>query len=696
MLSAYMGEAKHELAPPAVEGRSKIVSKDQMDTVEWMMPSLMRMFASSDDVIKFEPETQQDEQAVKDATDYVSYLFWRKNPGFRTLHDAIKNALIQRQAVVKVYCDETTDERTERYHGLSQLDIEALSGDPEIEVVSKTPHGEQQGDPSQQQPDPSGQMQPQMEPMFDVVCKRRTPARKMKVVGVPPEEIRINKAARTIEDARFVQQRTMKSISDLRSLGYDDDKLKKLPSDPGDRQWTYENAERGAYDHTLSDAAQARMDDALREIELCESYIKVDYDGDGIAEYRKVIHAGQAIFENEETDDHPFALACPILMPFKAVGLGMWDLCEDIQRIRTVLTRQMLDNAYLANNPRTVTVEGQVNLDDLLNPRVGGLIRAKSLDAMRTEITPFIGTNVLTMLDHFGQVRDKRTGVTEFNQGLGADSLSKTEVGSEGAQAMMDAAMQRVELIARVLGETFITRIWKLLLKGASQYTDRAQQVRVNGRWLHVDPREWKDDYETVVSIGTGTANARQKVQNLTMLGNIQREAMQAGLCGPIQIYNTVSKLTEAMGYRESDEFFIKPQSNDMPQQPDPEQAKAQAAMQIEQARGQTQMQVAQANAQADVAKEQAKQQFMSANTQHLNELEAQRDQIKLQNDLDLAKFKEQSAMQLEMHKSQMAQETAIAVARINAEAKILSAKAIGAKDASTADSDAAYQEARE
>ncbi len=680
MLSAYMGEAKYELAPPEVEGRSKIVSKDLMDTVEWIMPSLMKMFASSDDVIKFEPETEHDEQAVRDASDYVAYLFWRKNAGFRTLHDAIKNALIQRQAVVKVFCDESWDEREERYHGLTAMDLDALKGDPEIELVSKTESGREAGDPAQMQQG----MAPQMEPMFDVVVKRKTKKRQMTVVGVPPEEMRFNKAARTIEEARFVQQRTMKTISDLRSLGYPDDELNRLPS--GDGEATYGPTQRGEYDYTLSDAAMARLDDALREIELCESFIKVDYDGDGIAEYRRVVHAGQVIFENEVTDEHPYALACPILMPYKAVGLGMWDLCEDLQRIRSFLTRAMLDNAGAANAPRTVVVDGQVNLDDLLNHRIGGIVRVKTLDAVRTELTPFIGAQALTLLDHFGQVRDKRTGVTEFNQGLGADSLSKTEVGSEGAQAMMDSAMQRVELLARVFGETFLARIWQLLLKGSVQYTDHEQQVKVNGRWLRVNPREWKDKYETTVSVGTGTASKQMQIQNLHGILTMQQEAGQYGLCGPQQAYVALTRMVEAMGYRDSDQFFTKPDPNWRP--PDPNAH----VIALEQAKGQVQMQVAQVNAQADVQKEQAKQQFMAQNTQHQNELEAQREQLKLSNDIELAKFKEQSAAQLDHAKAVMAQQTAIAVARINAEAKIASAKTMGAKDASTADASENYE----
>jgi hypothetical protein len=681
MLSAYMGEAKHDLAPPEIEGRSRVVSKDLMDTVEWAMPSLMKLFAGSDDVIKFEPETQKDEQAVQDATDYVSYLFWRKNPGFRTLHDAIKNALIQRQAVVKVYCDETWDEREEHYEGLTGLDLQALQGDPAVEIVAQSEMG-MAADPANPQP----------QPLYAVTARRRENRKQERVVGVPPEELRFNKSARTIEEARFVQHRTPKSISDLRSLGYPEDKIKRLPSDTTDRQYEAQHAERGRYDNSLSDAAQARLDEALREVELCTTHIKVDYDGDGVAEFRRVVHAGGVVFENEVTDDHDYALFCPILMPFKAVGLGLWDLCEDLQRIRTVLTRQLLDNAYLANNPRTAVVSGKVNLDDLLNPRVGGIVRMDSLEAMRTEAVPFIGGQALTLLDHFGQARDKRTGVTEFNQGLGADSLSKTEVGSEGAQAMMDAAMQRIELIARVLAETGVARVWQLLLKKATQYADREQEAKVNGRWLRVNPREWKDRYVTVVNVGLGTANKRQQVQNLTLIGQAQREAAQIGLCGPQQIYTTLTKLCEAMGYRESDQFFIAPQSNDMPQPPDPNAGQAQ----LEQIKGEVQVHVAEVKAQSDMQVEQVRQSFQAQQAQHLNELEAERDHAKMQNEMALAQFKAEQDKELAMFEAQLRHDEAIEVARINAEAKIASAKTVGAKDNSTADSDVAYQEGRE
>jgi len=667
MLAFYSGEAKDELAPPAVDGRSRVVSKDMMDTVEWMMPSLMRMFASSDDVIRFQPQTEQDEQAVNDATEYCSYLLFRKNEGFRVLHDAIKNALIQRQSATKSYCDHSWDQREERYEGVSPLELEALSADPDVEIVElleAEPVEGQQG----------------AESAYTVVCRRRVERKQIRVVGVPPEELRFNKDARSIDEARFVQHRTDKTISDLISLGYDPVQVRQIPT--GDDTNDLDDGRNT----DLTPDEQVRMDEALKTVELCETYIKVDYDGDGIAEFRRVVHAGKVIFENTVTDDHPFALFTPILMPYKAVGLGIFDLVEDLQRIRTFLTRSLLDNAGLANNPRNVVVDGQVNLDDLLNPRVGGIIRAKSLDAMRTEITPFVGGQVLTLLDHFGQVRDKRTGVTEFNQGLGADSLSKTEVGSEGAQAMMDAAMQRVELVARVLAETGVKRMYRLILKNAVQYVDREEEVKVNGRWLRVNPREWNTGYDTEVTIGTGHNNQQQKLRNLSLIGQVQRELHQLGLVSPQNAYNVGQEVIQACGYRDADRFISPP--GQMPQDKGPppevmleqmkqqgaqalEQVKAQAAMQVEQMRAEVQMRLAQAEQEAQAQQDTLRQQ-----------LEHEREQQKLAADMELERYREE-----------MKRETAITIARINAEGRIASSLGNGVKDGPAASAELADQD---
>jgi hypothetical protein len=518
-MAYYLGEASYELTPPDIDGRSQIVSKDLLEVVESAMPSLMRMFCGADDVIRFEAEGPEDEKNANDATEYCAWMLFRKNSGFTVLHDAIKSALISRMGVVKVYCEEAWDEREEHYEYLSEQDVQALSVDESIEIVEQV-----QVMPVEVAVSPMGQQVDPQQPYFNVTAKRKEKKHNIVVEGVPPEEVWFSKDSRDIEKLRCVGQNTERTVSDLISMGYDKDKVAQIPTgdDEGD---TYgERLERESYDgsFTVSEDDDS-PDPSQRAVTLQLVYIRVDYDGDGVAEYRRIVKAGTVVFENEIVDDHEFALCCPNLMPYKLIGLGMWDLTEDIQRIKTAVTRQYLDNMYLANNPQKVVVAGQVNLDDLLNPRPGGIIRAENPDAVRELITTDIGPNAQAGISYFDTVRDNRTGIKQFSQGLVGEELSKSQIGSEGVAMLTDQADQRLELIARVIGETFISRIFRLLLKNATQYQDREAQIKVNGNWLAVDPRAWKNNYSMSVSIGIGTSSKSKQIQNAMMLLQIQQ-----------------------------------------------------------------------------------------------------------------------------------------------------------------------------
>lgn len=588
-MSYYMGEAYGELAPSEIEGRSRVVSKDLMDTVEWAMPGLMRMFTSTDDIVRFEPESPQDEQSCDDATQYCGYLLFRKNDGFTVLHDAIKSCLITRMGVVKVYCDKTWEEIEERYHGMSVLEVEALNADPEIEIVDVEEMG--------MQPDAAyvEGMNPEAMLAYNVKVKRRKHRMDFKVEGCPPEEILINKDCRTITDVRFIAHRRDVTVSDLLSLGYDKADVESLPSDPSPNV-IWEEQERHNYDGSWDFDNDNPGDPSQRKVTVTEAYLKVDVNGDGIAEYRRVVKAGDIVFENEVTDDHPFALFCPILMPYKIIGLSYHDLTADLQQVKTALTRQVLDNVYLSNNPRSLVIADQVNLDDLLNPRPGGIVRAKSLDAVRDLAVPFVagaGVDLMGMID---SIRDTRTGVTEMNSALNSESLAKGNVGSEGIAAMMQAGVQRLELVARVLAETGIKRIYQLLLKNVSQYENRVQQVKINGHWMQIDPREWHNRYSMTIGVGIGNMGKAQRAASLMQLAAAQERLVPTGMVTLGNLYNTASRLAQELGYPDSDQFFTAPQDGAQPAggqeegeqaAPDPtaglvqaEQIKAQASLQ--------------------------------------------------------------------------------------------------------------------
>lgn len=573
-LEYYFGDAEGDLAPPEVEGRSKVVSKDLLDAVEWIMPSMMRTFAGSDEVCRFEPDSPADEQGARDATRYVSHVIMEQNEGFVTLHDAIKNALIQRMGVVKAYCDESWDEREEYYQGLDALGAEALVADPQVEII--------------------GVQQDPMTGLADIRVRRREQVKRIKVEGVPPEEFGINKDARTIQDARFVMHRVKRTVSELVSMGYDPALVETLRGDDG-FDWGGEQDERRSRDESWQAGAEDDTGDAAeRLVTLTEAYIRCDFDGDGVVEYRRVVKADKLILENEVTDDHPFALFSPILMPYRPIGLSMWDMLEDIQRIKTALTRQVLDSAYLANNPRTEVVENKVNLDDLLNPRPGGMVRVRELGSVREIQTPFVGQAGLAVIDYFNGVRDARSGVSEANQGLTGQEIAKSNIGSQGVEVLASNAMQRIELMARVFAETGIKRLWSLTLKLVTQYQDRPAQLKVNGRWLTIDPREWRNKYRTTITVGMAGATRAAQIQNLLQILGLQQQALAIGMADPSKLYNTVSRLVEQMGYRDAEQFFTEPQPGEMPPQQEQGSPEAQALVQAEQIKAQTAMQKAQ------------------------------------------------------------------------------------------------------
>lgn len=641
----YLGEATGYLAAPDAD-RSSVVSKDLMDVVEWIMPSAMRLFTGTDEVARFEGDSPEDEKGALDATRLVQHVIMERNDGFRILHDAIKNSLIQRMGVVKVFCEETTEHKHETYYNLSSMDVESLSQDNAVEIIE------------QQQVD---------EQLFNIVVKRTIGKKEYRVEGVPPEEFGYSRECRIIDNARYVEQKVRKTKSELITMGVDPDVVADMGSDESTNVWGGEaetrNITQGSYTWGDEDAGS----DSEQEVTLTECYIRCDYDGDGISEYRRVVKVGTTVLENSIVDEHPFALFTPILMPYMPVGLSMYDLVEDIMRVKTVLTRQVLDSAYLANNPRTEVLENAVNFDDLLNPRIGGAIRVKQMGSIREIATPFVGESGLAVINYFNGVRDSRTGVTEFNQGLGANTLAGTNVGSNGVQDMMNGAMQRIELMLRVIAETGIKRVWQLMLKELSQYQDREMQLKVNGRWMAIDPREWKNQFRVTISVGVAAASRQQQIANLQTILQLQQMAGEIGLSDPSKGYNALSRLTEQMGYRDAEQFWTNPENAE----PVDEEPPVDPAVQVAQIKAESEQQLVQVKAQTDIQVESAKQQSQNEQAKAEQQMRLASNQMEIESKERLEKYKFDMQMELERYKSEMEYKKAIDTAHINAQARI-------------------------
>lgn len=665
----YYGEAKGQLAPPEIDGRSSVVSKDLMEAVEWAMPSLMDMFASSDDIIRFEPDSQEDEQACQDATNYIGWLIHRKNEdGFITIHDAVKSSLICRAGFGKCYVEESQDYRIERYEGMTLEQAETLRLDPELEITKLIEAGFIA--------DPQGAQMP----VFDVMARRTESVKQFRNVGVPPEEIRISKDTRVLNECDFIEHKREVTLSYLREQGFDEGLIEQLSSDEG-RSLSGEVDARHEYDDSDPEGIE-KADRSQRLVWLSESYLKVDFDNDGRTEYRRVVKVGNVVFENDIVDEHPFWLMTPILMPYKVEGLSFYDLVEDLMRIKTALTRQVLDNVYLTNNPMKEVVESDIiDMDEVLSPRIGGVMRVKRAGAMREVVTPFAADAGWQLLQGFDGIRDTRTGVTEMNSALPTESLAQSNVGSQGIQALMNAGAQRMKLIARVLAETGFKRMYYLMLKNVTQHQDRDQQVKINGRWMNIDPREWKNRYNMTVSVGAGTFGRQQQIAYLQQVAQMQQGLMGMGLATPIHVYNVAKRAIEAMGYRDPDQFISAPQMgpDGKPQMPpNPAAQQAQAKMQMRQMELQGELQVKQAQLEMDAQLERDRMQMQQQTDVIRQRAEAEQQAMRTQYEMQLkeqqmAYDNERRAREMEFQrwKAELDAAVRIQVAQVNSKNKL-------------------------
>ncbi|HEX2581241.1 MAG TPA: hypothetical protein VHL08_04625 [Dongiaceae bacterium] len=576
------------------DGRSQVVSRDVAEAIDGMMPSLMRIFSSGDRVVEFQPNGPEDQAVADQATDYINWIWNQQNNGFRIFHDWFKSALLYRLGVLKIWWDNSSECTREKYSGITAQEIDVLHADPAIESVVQR---ERQED---------GQA------VFDVTAMRRRGAGRVRIMAVPPEEFLIGPHARSlaIEECGFIAHRVERSLSDLVALGYDRALLVAAGAAQHER-FSPEKIQRFHEENGLRHLSDGGLDPSQRRIPVYECYLKVDFDGDGIAEMRKVTLAGgegDIILENEEVDDHPFASLSPILQPFKLIGKSLADYLYDIQDIKTAIWRRMLDNIYIAVDHRMAVVENQVNLDDLLTVRPGGIIRVKSAGA----IQPLPHQNILgdayQLIEYADSVRENRVGVTRYNQGLDADTLNQT---ATGIAQIMNAGQQRIELIARVFAETGVAAAFRKILRLVCQHQNFAQIIRLRGAFVAMDPREWKDDYDVTVTVGLGTGDRDREVQRLLQFIGLDNQVLQfqaatgSVMLTPKNIYNKLAKLIQAAGLKTPDSYYTDPDSETARQiLAERQQAQAQSGVNDPQ---QMQLALAQRKLEADIASQAAR-----------------------------------------------------------------------------------------
>ena len=632
------------------EGKSQIVTGEVAEAIDGALPSLVRIFTGSDQIVVFEPQGPLDEASAKQATDYCNWVFHRDNEGVAILHDWFKDALLQKNGIVKAYWEDKENITKERYFNLSDDELAMLMSDDTMEIVEQEteefPILDQMGQPAFDQ-----MGQPLVNSVHNITVQQKKMVGKVTIENVPPEEFLISKKARTIADSPFVAHRQMLTRSTLIAMGFNKKQVEGLQM--GDAL-AY-TPERVARFSAGEQPYQVQTDDpSMQEIEVFQCYVKTDIDGKGIASLVQVFYASNEILEDkkgkemiEEVDYVPFHSCCPIPIPHKFFGNSLADRTVDLQLIKTTITRQMLDNLYLTNNARVVAVEGQVNLDDLLTSTAGGVIRAKSPNAVQQLTVQNVASQAFPMLQYLDTVQSKRTGVSDASQGLDPSILQN--VTAAAVASMQQAGAGKIELMARIFAETGVKSLFKGILHLLCKYQDKARLVRMRGEFVEFDPRTWANQYDVSINVGLGAGNRQEQMAMLSMV--LAKQEQLIGQYGPANPYvspaqyrGTLGRMVEIAGFKDSAEFYkaITPEQDQMLSNPPPQEQQMPPEIQALMARTQAEIQANQAKAQADLQMQQQQMQ-----------IDMQMAEQKAALEMQLMREKEMAKLQLEREKQQ-------------------------------------------
>jgi len=530
------------------DGRSKVVATKVRDIVRSVKPSIMRVFMSTTKAVEFMPRGPEDVAMAEQATDFINHEFNRLN-GYRVLSDAIHDALVKKQGIIKAYYK---DYPTAKIYTLSNLSEDALTlatNDDDVEVLEQ-----------------SMEMRMQMDefgmdieaPVFEVKLSRSEMKGDLCIESVPPEEFFVNRDARTIEDAYIVAHRTDMRAGDVIAMGYDPETVYNLDGLTSGSEITEAEVQaRQGYDENFAD--EDEQDPAMKNITITEAYMRMDVDGTGIPVLHKFLLGGTGyeLLDFEPCDEVPMVKLEVDPEPHSFYGRSLCELIADDQDASTAILRGILDNVALTNSPRLGFLEGSVNVEDLMNAEIGGLVRMRQQGSIQDLSVPFTAGQTLSALNYMDKLVEQKTGVTQ-NLALNPDALQSTT--KAAVTASVEAAAGQVEVMVRNLADG-LRDLFKIILRIMHKNFNEKKMMRMNGQFIPVDPRVWDLSMDVSVNVGLGTGREDEKIAALQQALTMQTQVYQQygpmnGLVSLTNIRNTITDMMAAAGVRNSDRYF--------------------------------------------------------------------------------------------------------------------------------------------
>ena len=572
--------------------RTKMVSTDVFDVTESTLTLLMEEFTGNDELVEFKARPGQaiDPRAIRfarEATQACNYVFWSQD-GWVNLEDWSRNALNAKQGIWKVWSENVESFRSEIYENVDYLSYLSMGADGDIEFLGI------EGDP-------------EVEPV-SIQARLRSRERKYWIEVIPPEEFIINREANNTEDARIIGQRTIVRVSDVVEMGVPFEVAVQLRSTEVEDTRVKEERE-ARRNYITQDQEQVTIDRASWPVKVYDLYVLVDRDGDGYAERRHCIAAGDNInyiIYDEEVSRQPYVMASPVPTPNSAIGRSQAETIFDFQDQQTYTIRQTLDNLAHVNNARSYINEKAVNELDHKDNKFGGTVRCLGDPgrAVYYHQVPYVGHQTLPILKYNEERREMRTGVGRTSMGFDAEALqSSTDVGVRG---VLGRTRLPSKMTARTLAERGLKPMFKKLLQEIVENQEGPLLIPIGqDRWMEFNPAGWMPEMDVVTKVGLGTFSREEKIQALMATAEKQEQILQHGLDNPLvtleQYANTLQDLATLSPMGNAGRYFNPPEKvaelwaqRSAQPQPDPAMLEAQAKQQ-------TEIQKAQIGAEADI-----------------------------------------------------------------------------------------------
>lgn len=606
------------------DGRSQVVSRDVHDVVQAILPNIQRTFFGGERVVEFMPRTPEDVQAAEQATDYVNFVLEQDNDWYQQFHDEAVDGLIFGDGFGKVWMEDEEEVSISQYSGLDEMGLTVLASEEGELQVGQTPDG-----------------------FYDAILKRTTKQKRFRVMAIPPEEFLVDRRATCFEDAEIVAHRTHLTVNDLVDMGYDRDEMMELSGD-NSLSTNAELITRQPY-NTITNGES--VNDGYKRVLYVEAYTRWDMDGDGKAELLKVCTGGTGykVLKMEPVDCIPFFKLSMSPNPHSFFSEGMYDRLYDVQRINSQIMRLTLDSLAQTIFPRMGVVEGDGNIEDVLNNEVGAIVRMRTPNGVVPFAQQFTGSSAFPVLDYMRQVREQRTGITGASMGVDANALSNTT--REAVNQAISSGQGQIELICRNFANG-LKRMYKIMLELMVRHQDQPRMIRLRNEFIPIDPRPWNANMDVAVNVALSAGTLEQRLAMLQYQWEKQSEAYTAlgagnGVVTLGQIRNTAAKIAELAGFKDASQFWMPvPMDYDIEQQSgedDPNAAATNALAEAEQMKAQLQFESSKMRAEVDLVKQREK--LESDNQQAMMKLEMEQQKIELQRqkmilDLELERAK--------------------------------------------------------